>query len=63
MNVKLNKVGDIAEPCGTPEGQGCIDDRMPRRLTCCVLPVRKLLIHNQNDLLTFIEASFSNKML
>ena len=42
--LTLNKVGDITEPCGTPEGQGCIDDRIPRRLTCCVLPVRKLLI-------------------
>ena len=59
----LNKVGDITEPCGTPKGQGCIDDRIPCKLTCCVLPVKKLLIHTQNGLLTFIEAIFSNRML
>ncbi len=59
----LYKVGDITEPCGTPEGQGCIDDRIPCKLTCCVLLVRKPLIHNQNDLLTFIDANFPNRML
>ena len=59
----LNKLGDITEPCGTPRGQGRIDDRVPCKLTCCVFPVKKLLIHSQSSLLTFMEASFSNKML
>jgi hypothetical protein len=38
----LNKVGDITELCGTPKG--CIDDIIPCKWTCCVLPVKKHLI-------------------
>ena len=38
----LNRVGVPRKPCGMPEGQYCVDHRIPRKLTCCVLPVKNL---------------------
>ena len=52
----------MTDPCGTPDGQGAVDDSILYRLTCWVLPVRKIWVHNQNDLVTFIDASFCGKI-
>jgi hypothetical protein len=59
----LNKVGEIADPWGTPAGHDAVKDSAPWRFTCCVLPSRKLIIHNQKLLVTFISASLSRRIL
>jgi hypothetical protein len=38
----LNSVGDNTEPCGTPNGQGIIEDSVSPTLTCWLLCSRKL---------------------
>jgi hypothetical protein len=53
----LKSSGDITEPCGTPAGHGLTDNRVLASLTCCLLPPRKLRIHSQKALFTFISAS------
>ena len=56
----LNKVGEMhGRSLGTPAGHGAIKDNVPWRLTCCVLPSKKPLVHNQKPLVTFMSASLS----
>ena len=61
--MHIKSVGQITDPCGTPQGQLAIDDKIPFRFTCWVLLERKLLIYSHRDLLMFIRASFSSKIL
>ena len=53
----LNNKGDIIDPCGTPAGQICVDDRAPGSFTC-VLAWRKPFVHSHSDLLMFLSLSF-----
>ena len=52
----------MTDPCGTPAGQDCVDDKTPGSFTCCVLPWRKLLIHNHSDLLMLLSLSFDRRI-
>ena len=62
LTCTLNIVGEITPPCGTPAITEPVLERTPGSLTCCVLLVRKLWHHFQNDLLTPIPASFVSKI-
>ena len=57
----LNNKGDITDPCGTPAGQICVDERTPGNFTC-VLAWRKLFVHSHSDLLMFLSLSFDRRI-
>ena len=58
----LNNKGDLTDPCGTPAGQICVDDRTPGSFTCCVLAWRKLFVHSHSDLLMLLSLSFDRRI-
>ena len=59
----LKSTGDITEPWGTPACRAWFNrDRVPASLTCWFLSSKKLRIHNQKALVTFIAASLRSKI-
>ena len=58
----LNSVGEITDPCGTPARHNTGLDFTPPKLTCWLLPSRKLFVHNQKLLFTLSSASFLKRI-
>ena len=57
----INKIGPSIVPRGMPEITGDQSEQLPVNMTCCLLFVKKFLIHSNREPSILYRCSFSNK--
>ena len=57
----INKIGTSIVPRGMPEITGDQSEQLPVNMTCCLLFVKKFLIHSNREPSILCRCSFSTK--